>query len=198
MKTILLDASDDEDIWTAARLLEGGGIVAFPTETVYGLGARADDSDAVARLFRLKRRPREKRFAVLIADPRHAARYVAPLSETARKLADRFWPGPLTMVLPDGRGGEKGIRCPDCAVTQELLGRAGVPVAAPSANISGGQPAATAQQVLSVFDHMIEAVLDGGPVRLGVASTVVRIGEGEAEILREGAISQQEILAAVR
>jgi len=178
-------------------LLRRGEIVAFPTETVYGLGARADDPAAVRRLRALKRRPPEKRFTILIPAPPETRRYAAPLCPAAEALARAFWPGPLTLVVTALRGGEVGLRCPDFEPTREMLRAAGVPVAAPSANLSGRPPATTAPDVLEVFDGLVAAVLDGGPVRLAVASTVVRVSGSEVVVLREGAIPEARIREAL-
>ena len=178
-------------------MLRQGGLVAFPTETVYGLGARADDVDAIERLCRVKKRPHGKEFTLLIASPDTCALYAAPLEPVAEKLAGRFWPGPLTLVVADGKGGEVGLRCPDCEVTTRLLGLAGVAVVAPSANVSGEPDSVTAEQVMAVLGGRIDAVLDGGPARLGVPSTVVRVQSGSAEILREGALGRAEVTSAI-
>jgi len=197
METLVLDALKDADVQTVARLLRERKLVAFPTETVYGLGARADDERAVERIFQLKHRPRDRELTLLIPRPEAAVEHAGPLGRTAQALADRFWPGPLTLVVPDGAGGQVGLRCPDCEVTRNMLNLAGVPVVAPSANLSGERPARTAGEVLDVFGGKIEAVLDGGPARLGTASTVVRVDEEGAEILREGALSREQILATL-
>jgi L-threonylcarbamoyladenylate synthase len=197
MKTERLQADKPEDVARAAALLREGRVVAFPTETVYGLGARADDPDAVAELARLKRRPEDKRFTLLIASPDEARRYAAP-GPVALALARAFWPGPLTLVVPDGRGGDIGLRCPEHPVALELLRRVGTAVAAPSANVSGRPAATTAAEVLEAFEGRIAAVLDGGPVELGIASTVARVLDGELEILREGAISESRLREAIR
>jgi len=196
METLHLKARRQGDLETAASLLQGGGIVAFPTETVYGLGALADDPDAVRMLIRLKRRSREKKFALLIPDIHVCERYAAPLSDPARRLAERFWPGPLTLVLPDGRGGATGLRVPDCEPTRKLLRLTGGALAAPSANVSGRPPAKTATEVLEVFDGKIAGVLDGGPSRVGTASTVVRVRGAGLEVLRPGAISEEDLRKA--
>jgi L-threonylcarbamoyladenylate synthase len=197
METELLQASNAEQLARAAALLRDGHVVAFPTETVYGLGACAENPDAVAELARLKRRPQDKRFALLIASP-HDMQLCGKPGPEAQALADAYWPGPLTLVIPDGRGGDVGLRCPDCAVTRELLRQVGAAVAAPSANLSGEPPALTAQDVLAVFGGQVAAVLDGGPARLGMASTVVRALDGEIEVLREGAIPASELHAVAR
>lgn len=197
MATEHLDADQDADVTRAAELLKRGRVVAFPTETVYGLGVRADSREALARLRRVKQRPVGKKFALLVASLEQAASW-GELNGAARRLAEHFWPGPLTLVVPDGKGGDVGLRCPDCAVTRRLVGLTGVPVAAPSANLSGQPPACSAQEVLDVFGGRIAAVLDGGPARLGSASTVVRVAEGSSHLLREGALAVDALAAVVR
>jgi L-threonylcarbamoyladenylate synthase len=195
--TRLLSANCSEDVVEAARLLRAGELVAFPTETVYGLGARADDADALARLYEVKDRPADKKMTILLADPEDARRYAKPLDEQALRLAKAFWPGPLTLVVPSLDVGEVGLRCPDHGAARQMLRLAGVPVAAPSANRSGEPPALDAEGVMRYFDGAIAAVLDGGRVRGGVASTVVRVALGEVHILRAGALTENEIRAAL-
>ncbi|KPK65014.1 MAG: hypothetical protein AMK73_04240 [Planctomycetes bacterium SM23_32] len=195
--TELLDGGAPEHVARAAVLLCRGLVVAFPTETVYGLGARADDARAVARLARLKERPAGKPFTLLFASPEEALAAGVP-GRAARALAEAFWPGPLTLVIRDGRGGDVGLRCPDCELTRRVLRLVGAAVAAPSANVSGGEPARSARDVLAVFEGRIAAVLDGGSAPLGVPSTVVRALDDEAEVLREGAVSEARIRAVLR
>lgn len=191
--TLVLSARRDEDVRTAGRLLREGQIVAFPTETVYGLGARGDDPEAVEALYALKRRPPQKKMTILIADPDQCDLYAAPLSRTAAALARELWPGPLTIVVPDLAGGEVGLRCPDCDATRAMLRAAHVPVVAPSANLSGEPAALSANDVLAAFDGKIAAVLDGGTVRLGLPSTVVRVKGETVQMLRVGALDKGRI-----
>lgn len=198
MQTLVLKAAEPEEVRAAARLLREGRLVAFPTETVYGLGARRDDERALQRLYEVKGRPRDKKLAVLVADPVDAERYTGSLVGAAATLAEHFWPGPLTLVVPDGRGGTVGLRCPRCEPTREMLRKTRVPVAAPSANLSGEPPALRAEEVMEVFKGRIAAVLDGGEAPLGVASTVVRIRGDGADILREGAVKGRQIEEVLR
>jgi len=181
----------------AADLLAAGGLVAFPTETVYGIGANADDPAAVGRLRELKRRPGTKPFSVHIADKDALKQHVDPVPFLGRKLVERFWPGPLTIVF--GRGdGAMGVRLPAHDVAAAFLRACGVPVVAPSANRVGEEPASTAAEVARVFDGTIDAVLDGGPAPLAQASTVVRAWDKGWEVLREGVVSSEEIERALR
>lgn len=195
MSTALLRGVAD-----AAAILLAGGLVAFPTETVYGLGACAGDAAAVGRLFNAKGRPRDNPLIVHVAQP-DGAEALGLLAGTAADLAARFWPGPLTLILParDGvpavvRAGlpTVAVRCPDHALAQALLTAAG-PLAAPSANRSGRPSPTTAQAVLDDLEGRIEAVLDGGPCRLGLESTVVDCSGGAPSILRLGALPAEAL-----
>jgi L-threonylcarbamoyladenylate synthase len=197
METELLQAEEPQALARAAELLRAGRIVAFPTETVYGLGVRADDSEAVAELRRIKRRPEGKPFSLLVADPEDAERW-GVFDARARAVAEKFWPGPLTMVVPDGEGGTVGLRCPDHDVARGLVRLVGAPLAAPSANLSGNPPARTAREALASFRGRIAAVLDGGETPGGRASTVVSLCSEELEILRPGPVTEQQLRAALK
>jgi len=196
VETQLLKAGSAEDVRKAGELLREGYVVAFPTETVYGLGARADDFDAMRALYEVKQRPPDKKVTILIADPGDVVTYAAPLSKLAERLAEHFWPGPLTLVVQAVDGEDVGLRCPDCEATRAMLREAAVPVVAPSANLTGDPPARSAEDVLASFDGQIAAVLDGGATRMGQPSTVVRVLEDGIEVIRPGALEEDEILDA--
>ncbi len=194
------------DVPDAADRIRRGQIVAFPTETVYGLGANALEETAVARVFEAKQRPSFDPLIVHV--PRIDA--VLPLVRTfpagARRLADAFWPGPLTLVLPKQTRipdlvtaglPAVGVRIPDHPMALDLLTAAAVPVAAPSANPFGGVSPTTARHVLDGLRGRIDAVLDGGPCRVGVESTVVSFLHDRPQILRPGGISQEMIEALI-
>ena len=196
-----------EETEQAAAMLRKGGLVAVPTETVYGIAASAEDGVAVQMIYDLKDRDYEKPLSVLVTGMEMAERYCANIPQAAYRLAEKYWPGPLTMVLED-RGvvpamvtagsGTLGGRCPDHPLTLAIIEKAGLPLAAPSANPSGKEPAKTAKEVLAWFDGEIEGVVDGGPCAMGVASTVVDLTEEEPKILREGGIPAGELLAFLR
>ena len=186
----------------AAELLRNGGTVAFPTETVYGLGANALDASAVAKIFEAKERPNWDPVIVHVCD-REMLNRVAVVSAKAEMLIDAFWPGPLTLLLPRmdfvpglvTAGRELvGVRMPNHAVALELIRAAGVPVAAPSANLFGRTSPTTAAHVLKDLDGRIDAVLDGGATSVGVESTVLDVGL--MMIYRPGAVTV-EMIAAV-
>jgi tRNA threonylcarbamoyl adenosine modification protein (Sua5/YciO/YrdC/YwlC family) len=189
-------AADDSKIRTAARALRDGRLVAFPTETVYGLGANADNREALNQLSVVKHREPSKPYALMIPDEGHVERYVGHVPLFAHKLMRMFWPGPLTIVvrLEDGR--TVGLRLPDHPTARALVSWAECPVAAPSANLSGQEAPTTADEVLRQLGGQIDILLDGGRTRNGCSSTVVLVREHDIEILREGPIRESDVMAA--
>ena len=189
----------------AGKILREGGLVAFPTETVYGLGGNALDPHAARRIYSAKGRPGDNPLIVHIADPRDAES-IAYTNETYYKLAEAFMPGPLTIVLPKkdivpnsvtGGINTVAVRCPAHRVARELIRSAGVPVAAPSANLSGSPSPTTAEHVMSDLDGRIDMVIDGGRSEIGVESTVVSLRDGVCTILRPGEIISRELYTVV-
>ncbi len=177
----------------AASMLKAGALVAFPTETVYGVGANADDQRALRRLGKLKSRPSSKPFTIHIADREDVGRYVAEVPPLAERLMRACWPGPLTVVLETGDGKSVGLRLPDHDITRTLIRQAGVPVVAPSANPAGKPPPTSAKEVLAYFDGSIDLVLDGGKTKYKKPSTVVRFSHDGYEVLREGELSKKQV-----
>lgn len=176
----------------AARVLASGGLVAFPTETVYGIGANGDEPDAVARLRAVKGRPPDKPFTLHIADEADLEKHVPDVTPLGRRFVDKYWPGPMTIVFGESDDAV-GVRLPAHDVARAFIRACGVPVVAPSANRSGEKPASSAAEVLDVFDGEIDAVLDGGRAPLAQASTVVRVRRNGWEVLREGIITESKI-----
>ena len=183
-----------------------GQLVAIPTETVYGLGANGLDEEAVARIFEAKGRPQDNPLILHISEASQMALFCRDIPASAYKLAEAFWPGPLTMVLPardivprrtTGGLDTVAVRCPDHWVTREIIRLSGVPVAAPSANISGKPSTTTAQHVLHDHDGKIAAVVDGGPCRVGVESTIVDLTEARPRLLRPGGITPEQLKAVL-
>ena len=195
------------DIETAARALRAGRLVAFPTETVYGLGGIATDDRAVAAIFAAKGRPRLNPLIVHVAD-RAAARALARWNELAERLAARFWPGALTLVLPrapgcplsplvSAGGDTVGLRVPAHPVAQALLAATALPVAAPSANPAGGVSPTNAEHVAEGLGAAVDIILDGGPCPIGLESTVLDLCGGEPRLLRPGGVTRAELEAEI-
>ncbi len=199
-----LRGEDPAHIAEAAAILRAGGLVAFATETVYGLGANALDPAAVARIFEAKQRPAWDPLIVHIPDPALLSLIAQQIPEPARLWAERFWPGPLTLLLPRapaipdavtaGRP-RVGVRMPRHPVAQALLRAASVPVAAPSANLFGHVSPTIAAHVLADLDGRIDAVLDGGPTEHGLESTVVDPCENPCVVYRPGAVTLAQLRA---
>lgn len=199
MKTELFKNITSEQLAHCGALLREGEIVAFPTETVYGLGADALNDEAVAKIFAAKNRPADNPLIAHVADPSMvpmAAREITPL---AGKLFDAFWPGPLTVILPKAEGlssrvtagGDTvAVRCPDHPIAGDLIRAAGVPVVAPSANLSGRPSPTDFETTAEDLEGKVAAIIDGGACSVGVESTVVLpTGENSLRILRPGAIT---------
>ena len=200
---------DSDAIRHCAEVLRNGGLVCFPTETVYGLGANALRADAVDKIYKAKGRPADNPLIVHISSCKMLD-LVTECSASQRQILDRlaqkFWPGPLTMVLPardcvprrtTGGLSTVAVRCPDNAVTREIIRLAGVPIAAPSANISGKPSTTTAQHVLHDHDGKIAAIVDGGPCRVGVESTIVDLTEDRPRLLRPGGITPEQLISVL-
>ncbi len=202
MKTKLLQ-NTTEDLEIAAALLRRGELVAFPTETVYGLGADARREDSVRQIFAAKGRPADNPLIVHISDMAMLDGIVTELPEIAQRLADAFWPGPLTMVLPkcgcipavtSGGLDTVGVRMPSHPAALALIRMSGCPIAAPSANRSGSPSPTTAKHVMDDMDGRIAAVIDGGLCDVGVESTVICFDDAETiHILRPGLISAEDL-----
>jgi L-threonylcarbamoyladenylate synthase len=203
---------DVEKIKEAAKLLDSGGLVAFPTETVYGIGCRAQ-SDSLARLDRVKQRSGEKHYSLHIGRKEDVRKYVPRISARAEKLIRKGWPGPISIVFElteqeikkvQGilekeafaymyKDNSIGIRCPDNPAAAMLLQNTAWPVVAPSANKTGREPATQAHQVLDQLDGQIDLLLDGGPCKYKKDSTIVKMGKKELQILRPGVVSKDEL-----
>ena len=206
MKTLLLSAADAGTPALAAELIRSGELVAIPTETVYGLGANGLSEAAVAKIFEAKGRPQDNPLILHISAPEEMEQFCHSIPESAYTLAKAFWPGPLTMVLPardcvpkrtTGGLSTVAVRCPDNAVTRQIIRLSGVPIAAPSANLSGKPSTTTAQHVLHDHDGKIAAVVDGGPCRVGVESTIVDLTEQRPRLLRPGGITPEQLMAVL-
>lgn len=186
------------DLAAAARVLWEGGLVAFPTETFYGLGANALDPEAVARVFRAKGRPADKPLLVLVDSLAMATEVAAEIPRRARELIARYWPGPLTLILPARPGvpaaltagtGTVGVRVPGHPLALALVRAAALPITAPSANPHGGRSPRTAAEVVAAIGARVDLVLDGGPTPGGLPSTVLDVTVAPPRIVRAGAVA---------
>lgn len=191
---------EDRELMEAARIIREGGLVAFPTETVYGLGANALDEEAAKKIYAAKGRPSDNPLIAHISCMEELEPLVSRIPEAGRRLAEAYWPGPLTMVFPkSGRvpygttGGldTVAVRMPSDPVANRLIALAGVPIAAPSANTSGRPSPTTAQHVWQDMNGKIEMILDGGPVGIGVESTIVDVSGPVPTLLRPGAVTME-------
>jgi len=204
MHTEILSASSVEAIPRALEILKAGGLVALPTDTVYGVGALAFNGKAVESIYAAKDRPVEKAIPVLIGDLGDEEKVGADIPDSARRLATRFWPGPLTILvpkradLPESVSATQtvGVRVPDHEVARVLLRAAG-PMAVTSANISGGQSPVTAEEVYKQLGGRIDLIIDGGKTPGGIPSTLVDCTAASLKVLREGPITLEALLSAL-
>ena len=203
MKTELLT---EQDVPRAAEILQKGGLVGIPTETVYGLGANGFDPEAVAHIFQAKGRPQDNPLILHIPEPGWLERCCQDIPAAAWTLAERFWPGPMTMILPrrplvpdvvTAGLDTVGMRCPAHPLCRAIIDAAGVPVAAPSGNTSGRPSPTTAQHMLEDMDGKIDAIVDGGPCSVGVESTIIDLTETPARLLRPGGITLEQLEAVL-
>lgn len=207
MNTLLLSESEN-DIKTAGEILKRGGLVGIPTETVYGLAANALDGAAVANIFRAKGRPMDNPLIVHIADIADIERFklAREFPEKAKRLAEAFWSGPLTVIVPKGEAipdevsaglDTVAIRFPEHKTAQRIIKAAGVPLAAPSANLSGSPSPTTALHVINDLDGRIDAVVDGGECRVGLESTVITLATEKPRLLRPGGITAEQLESVI-
>jgi L-threonylcarbamoyladenylate synthase len=195
---------DPDKIQIAARVIREGGLVAFPTETVYGLGANTFDVEAVLRIFQAKNRPYDNPLIVHVSEKDAVYELAREIPDTVEVLTKRFWPGPLTLLLKKAphvprpeNVDEITLRMPDHKVALALIAESGVPISAPSANISGGVSPTTAQHVYQDLAGKVEVILDGGPCDVGVESTVLDLTGGIPTILRPGGVTLEDLRAVL-
>ena len=209
MKTQVLninpDAICEEKIALAASVIRRGGIVAFPTDTVYGLGVDVFNEEAVRKVYRVKGREEQKPIGILISDESELCDLVGEVPESAKLLMRKFWPGALTLILSaegvtnllTANSGTIGVRISDNRIALSLVRESGVPVTSTSANLSGHASASCVEEVLGELDGKIDMVIDGGSLDSSVPSTVVDLTKGDLRILREGKVSRADIEEAL-
>ncbi|MEK6581884.1 MAG: L-threonylcarbamoyladenylate synthase [Nitrospirota bacterium] len=191
-----------ETLEKAVEILKKGGIIAFPTETFYGLGVKSDMEDSLIRLYELKKRPVKKPMPLIIGSRKLLSSLVASTSNAAAALMDKFWPGPLTIILDAKKRvsryltvgtGMVAVRIPGESFALQLAKEAGFPITGTSANISGMPPAEDAEAVIKYFGDRIDLIIDGGKTPGNLPSTIVDATEGDIKILRKGAVSYSDI-----
>ena len=196
----------EKDLPQAAEIIRRGGLVGIPTETVYGLGANGLDPKAVSRIFKAKGRPQDNPLILHITDVSWLERYCKEIPLTAYKLAEAYWPGPMTMILPrkdmvpdavTAGLDTVGMRCPSHILCHELIRLADVPIAAPSGNTSGRPSPTTADHMREDMDGKIDAIVDGGPCSVGVESTIIDLTCTPPRLLRPGGISLEQLRAVL-
>ena len=206
VKGTILSALDAESIRRAGRIIKTGGLVAFPTETVYGVGCDAMNADAAAKVFEAKQRPQFDPLIVHIADRKQLDVVVESCPQLSQRLMEAFWPGPLTLVLPKQPAipdlvtaglSTVAVRMPNHPVAQALIRKAGTPIAAPSANPFGYVSPTTAQHVADGLGKRVDLILDGGPCPIGVESTIVSLAGPQPELLRPGSITIEQLSAVI-
>ena len=202
MKTILFTEITNENIEAAAEIIRRGGLLGIPTETVYGLGADALNADACRRIYEAKGRPQDNPLIIHVPDSSWLEQYCENVPESAYRLAEAFWPGPLTMILPKKEivpyrttGGldTLGVRCPKHSVTLAVIRAAGVPIAAPSGNTSGRPSPTTAADMIEDMDGKIDGIFDGGACSVGVESTIIDLTCRPPRLLRAGGLPLEEL-----
>jgi len=191
------EAPEKEAIDIASGIIREGGLVAFPTETVYGIAANLTNKKTIERLYAIKKRPREKPLTIHISNMTMLINMAGAVPDTARRLIDAFWPGPLTIVMRTKNGKKTGFRMPANKIALSLIEASNVPMVAPSANLSGSRPPRNMEEVLEEMEDMVDMIIDGGQTEVGVESTVVDITTKPFTILREGAISKEKIEGAL-
>ena len=199
METVVITS---DDLSYAAEVILRGGLVAVPTDTIYGLAGNGFDAEAVGKIYAVKGRPAIKPLILLVSDINMAEKFTDFVPKSARVLAKAFWPGALSLVLRNNHtvpeivtagGNTVGVRCPNHPKTLELIRLTGVPLAAPSANVSDMPSPKSVDEVLAYFDGKIECVIDGGVSELGFESTIVDLLEEDYKIIRQGALPEEEI-----
>jgi tRNA threonylcarbamoyl adenosine modification protein (Sua5/YciO/YrdC/YwlC family) len=195
-KTVKTDPAypDEALIKQAADILKRGGLVIVPTETVYGIAADISNTRALKQLSKIKQRPKDKPFSLILGDKEEIEGYAAAIPLAAYKLIDKFWPGPLTIVLRSKKNGTIGLRMPDNNITRQIVLAAGTAIACPSANLAGKPAPASFEEAVKDLNGLVDMAIDTGTCKIGIESTVVDLTQEPLAVLREGAIKRSEII----
>lgn len=193
---------DEKELKNCVNVLKNGGIVIFPTETVYGIGTNANLMDSVKKIYEVKERPDEKPLSILLSSKKEIEKYAIISNEIERKIIENFMPGPITIILKRKKdilshvsSGKDtiGIRIPDNNIILQILSKLQIPIVAPSANISGKPSGIEINQILNDFNNKVDICIDGGKCRISKGSTIVQVVNNEIKIIREGIITKEEI-----
>lgn len=193
---------DFEKLKESAKIIKDGGIVIFPTETVYGIGTNGFNEDGIRRIYELKKRDFSKPISLLVSNMEMVKMVAKDVSNLEYDLMEKFWPGPFTIILkkkkdvPDiltANGDTVGVRMPSGEIAKKLIEYAGVPIATPSANISGKPSGTNINDIIKDFDGKVDCIIDSGESKLGIASTIVKVVNGIPYILREGTITREQV-----
>lgn len=196
-----------EKLKKPAQIIKQGGIVVFPTETVYAIGTNGLDKQAIEKLYKIKQRPKEKPISLLVSNFEMIEKLAKDITDIEYKLMKAFFPGPLTIILKKkniipnnltANTNTVGIRMPDNEIARKLIDYANVPIAAPSANISGKPSGVNIQQIKQDFGNEVDFYIDGGKSKLGIGSTIVKVENGKPHILRQGSITKEQILSVIK
>lgn len=196
------DEINKDELNEVIDILNNDGVVIFPTETVYGIGGNALSEKVADRIYEVKQRPREKAINILVSSKNDIERYAKINSSIEKSIIEKYMPGPITLILEKKNGfgkaftednGTIGVRIPDSNIIQEILKRIDYPLIAPSANISGKPSGVDAQEIKKDFENKVDAIIDGGKAKLGTASTIVKVENGEIKILRQGSLVIEEL-----
>ena len=197
---------DLEKLKEPAQLIKKGGIVIFPTETVYGIGTNGFNEESIRRIYEIKKRDFNKPISLLVSNIEMVKMVAENITDLERALMEQFWPGPFTIILkkkkivPDiltARGDTVGVRMPSGTIAKQLIEYAGVPIVTPSANISGNPSGINIDDIKNDFEGKVDCIIDGGISELGVASTIVKVIDGVPHVLREGTITKEQIQEVV-
>lgn len=188
----------EDYISEAANILKDGGLVIIPTETVYGVAANMLNKNTLERLYEIKKRPKDKPFSVHVEKKERVEEFARAIPVCAYKLIDKFWPGPLTVILKSKDKGSIGLRMPDNEIALKIIAKVSVPIVCPSANISGKPPPANFEQAIEDLRELVDFAIDAGSTRLGIESSVVDLTVEPLQVLRTGAIKKEDIEAATK
>lgn len=196
-----------DELEKVVQALNDNGVIIFPTETVYGIGGKATSKSVIDRVYNSKKRPRDKAINILVSNISEIEKYAIISSELERKIIEKFMPGPITIILNKradfgygftANNDTIGVRIPDNKIVNTILNKIDFPLIAPSANISGKQSGVRAQEIIKDFKDCVDIIIDGGDIKKGMSSTIVKVEGSDVKILRQGKITLEQILSKIK